>query len=880
MSYTIREGIDHGTMNSALARMGPDGPEAVRIDGDEIVPSCVYFAKSGAQFYGRQAYRTALVARADEGDGCYGYKPNLGTTTKIALPATGGSTTPRELGAMVLRKLLQGYREQHQTELRACVITVPAKFNDTQRNATREVAYDAGLVFAPLLQEPVAAALAYGFENLSEQGLWLVFDLGAGTLDVSLVKSEDGRMTVPEGGHAGDNELGGRTFDRELAAYVLGPRRRDADYDELRARYKELDPEWTCLRDQYALEDFSIDRPGGAAGQLHLAIEAAKIELSKRESAVVELEGASFKDAEGKPVQVEIPIKRHAYEQLILPHAERAAQICLNLMRENRLQAADVGRIILVGGPTKTPLIRKVLEERIGVALDHSIDPMTAVSKGAAIFALTVEVPPEIVEQLRPKQRQVSVVSGHTVALESVKSTDAPTAFVSGTVTSVAGIFDGLTVEIARGDGRWRSERMAVDEDGFFECDAALATVEGRATESSFVAHLFGDDGQVVAESEPITVFHRLPEGSMRLANSILIGLEGNATHALLEANLTVPGEATGVYYTNAPLQKGKQGSVLEIQIYEALTNHHGTENRWRDCCVRRATFPLKAEDLAVDLPAGREVHITLSIDIEQRISVVAHFPDLNEDFEEEYPRDESLDVSVEEIRQRLQRETFRLEEIRKIESSHPTAAVTALLGQLDRIEANALIEREVGRSEDGDPTALKRGYENLLKLAGTVYELQDLQWEQRLFWKLESLEALQDKSRKDELKEIRTQLASIPGGDGRAPYLGQLEAWLERIDDAIRYVHYQNLLVAVKALSGRRVNPQQHVVFKEADAVCGRMIDKGFWQHDRDDIKEMQAARQRLADNYPDLEASVSGWRSNNPTPTRDAGVELIRRG
>src|SRR5262245_5410095 len=204
----VTVGIDHGTSNSAVAFIEDDKPVIIKPDGNGLVmPSAVYIDKRGRTLIGATAVQAMMTTGAAEGNGHTGYKLRIGQDDRYEFGAARKVMTAPELGAIVIGKLLQEYRTATNIDPKACVITVPANFEQSAIEGTRQAARKAGLVYCPFLQEPIAAALAYGFNVSQSRAQWLVFDLGGGTLDVSIVIVRNGEMVVPTEGHAGDTRL-------------------------------------------------------------------------------------------------------------------------------------------------------------------------------------------------------------------------------------------------------------------------------------------------------------------------------------------------------------------------------------------------------------------------------------------------------------------------------------------------------------------------------------------------------------------------------------------------------------------------------------------------------------------------------------------------
>jgi molecular chaperone DnaK len=356
MRSTIDYGIDLGTTNSAIARQR--GLETEVISGDEglLVPSVVHASPDGTFQVGQVAVEFQAT---DPANVTAEFKRLMGTSETINLPALGRSLSPAELSAKVLQYLIRrAERAVREGPIQAAVITIPA---------TKEAARLAGLLHAPLLQEPIAAAIASaGYAELRE-GYWLIYDFGGGTFDVSLVRSRSGRLQVLD--HDGDNHLGGKDFDRLLA-------RRAADF----------------IRAQGKLGDFrrSDSTLAAAFEKLRVEGERVRIALSSVETEPFHVDVARAGEA---PVSVDFKITRTELESLIRPIISRTVGICKQVLDRSGVSPAELKRLVLVGGPTLTPCLPAIIESDLGVEVKHFVDPSKAVAIGAAIYASTQRIP-------------------------------------------------------------------------------------------------------------------------------------------------------------------------------------------------------------------------------------------------------------------------------------------------------------------------------------------------------------------------------------------------------------------------------------------------------------------------------------------------------
>lgn len=832
--------IDHGTTNSAIAVMGSDGPRPVFPDGNSpIMPSAVYMTKFGRTLVGEPAYQAMSTKPASEGTGYTGYKIRIGQDERYAFDEVKKVMTAPELGGVVIGELLKAAREETGDDIREAVITVPAKFEMSAIEGTREAARLAGLRQFPLLQEPIAAALAYGFSNEEERAQWLVFDLGGGTLDVSLVIVRDGQLAVPEAGHGGDNRLGGRKFDRELMDHVL-----------------------TELCAQYDLEEFSEKNDRSSWGRLMLAVEQAKIRLSEHAEATVDVTGELCKDRRGRPVKVEVPVTREAFERMIAPDVEKAVYLCQNLLNANRVRAEEVNGLILVGGPTKIPYVQRVLRDRLGIPLYQDIDPMIAVVSGAAVYAATVAIE----NGDRPPR---SVAQGEIdVTVEYERFSKIPRYSLIGTVDSSGPDLGDLSVEVKRTDGGWTSGRLPIDEHGVFEVDLQLIA-RRKPQLSSFQTSVLGGQGQVLARLDEPEIWYPYPEGKLRLANSLRVALQGNRTHVLIKSGADLPARGQQTFRTTKALRKGSAEDLLKIPIVEAVTHLLGAEDDRADSNVHVGTLEIQGSDKKVtrDLPEGAELDLTIHIDESRELHVVAYVPLLQDEFETKFQA-ESFGVTADEAEGRFTLERQRLESIRSLQEERPVEVVGEHLAKIDSLGTVPAIEKEMKRARDGEADAAFRAWTRTLELSGALQQIWEEQREVRVAQKLEQVKnGAREAEDHERLEKIGSELASCAAnGNGRGG-LEEIEGELDEIDTHIRKRPFFQLGLALAALSGLRVSAEQNRAFEAAAEVINELIAKGAPDVlTTADLERVRQAHQRLVEAYPDLDQHIARFLAKLP--------------
>jgi molecular chaperone DnaK len=349
-------GIDLGTSNSAAAVLVGGRPTIIPSAegtslGGKAFPSYVAFTKDGQALVGEPARRQAVTN--PEGT-ITGIKRKMGTDYKAKV--YGKDYTPEEISAQILRKIKTDAENYLGESIDKAVITVPAYFNDNQRQATKDAGTIAGLDVVRIINEPTAAALAYGLDKVGEHKL-MVFDLGGGTLDVTIMEIGEGVFEVRS--TSGDTQLGGRDMDERLMEYVLERFKQEAGID--------------LKRDSMAMQ------------RLREAVEVAKIELSSVLQTNLNLPYITA-DATG-PKHLSMTLTRAKLEELISDVLERCRGPMIQAIKDSKLEKADIDKIILVGGPTRMPVVLEFVKSLMGKDVERGVDPMECVAMGAAIQA-------------------------------------------------------------------------------------------------------------------------------------------------------------------------------------------------------------------------------------------------------------------------------------------------------------------------------------------------------------------------------------------------------------------------------------------------------------------------------------------------------------
>ena len=357
-------GIDLGTVNSEVAVMEGGKPVLIKsAEGEPYFPSIVAFTKEGEMLVGEAAKRQAIMN--PEGT-IHRIKRKMGTNEKVKV--WGKEYTPEQISAFILQKIKRDAEEYLGEEVKEAVITVPAYFNDDQRQATKDAGKIAGFEVKRILNEPTAAALAYGLDKEGEHKI-AVYDLGGGTFDITIMEVGDGVFEVLSTN--GDTHLGGADMDRAIVDYLADKFKEEHGID--------------LREDKKALQ------------RLTEAAEKAKMELSSAMQTSIDLPYITVVNNEPKHIQE--TLTRAKFEQLIGPIVKRTIEPCQQALKDAKLKAEDIDHVVLVGGTTRIPYVRKVVEEIFGKKPERGIDPMECVAFGAAIQAgiMSGEVEKDIV---------------------------------------------------------------------------------------------------------------------------------------------------------------------------------------------------------------------------------------------------------------------------------------------------------------------------------------------------------------------------------------------------------------------------------------------------------------------------------------------------
>ncbi len=600
----IDYGIDLGTTNSAICRMEQGKPVIIKTDVlKDTMPSCVSFTKKKSVKAGDSAFndmksdkrRASKVGKKGTSNAYVEFKRTMATTTRYHSSYMGRDFSSEELSAEVLKTLKSFVTDEN---VPAAVITVPAKFTVNQKTATLEAAKLAGFTKCELLQEPIAAAMAYGLTSTSKNGIWMVFDFGGGTFDAALLKVEGGIMQVFD--TEGDNYLGGKNLDYAITDNIIIP---------------------------YLMENYSLSGTMGDADKKEILRDAMKTyaeevknQLSfKDHEDIISNLGDLGEDDDGEEIELDLTVTQEQAFDVMRPYFQKAVDICKNLLKRNNLTGDKIDKLILVGGPTHSPLIREMLCEQVTPNVDISIDPMTAVAVGAAFYASTIDA------DVTPSDVEVGTIMLDLVyESTSVETTE----WVSAKLQSGQPLHK-VWVELVRSDKAWSSGKMEVDEAG--------NVIEASLLESkpnSFEVKVYDELGnQQPCFPHEITIIQGSKVGAAPLPYNIGIAVWSDTKKRAvfrmakgLEKSKPVP--AVGVVNDlKVPyqLRPGVESDTMRVPVYQ-VDDFEGAEGRSAALYEYVADVVITGEDVDALVTADSTVDVTLKVDTSEQMTLEVHF--------------------------------------------------------------------------------------------------------------------------------------------------------------------------------------------------------------------------------------------------------------
>ena len=548
-------GIDLGTTNSAICSY--DGSET-RIwkspEQNDVTPSAIYIDRRGNKYVGKRAYDSAPHS---PDNAAMLFKRLMGTSTPVDLPAVNLTKTPEEFSAEVL-KVLFGYmaEEIRNDPNTGTVITVPAAFNQMQKDATMHAASMAGIGKVALMQEPVAAVMSV-MRTRNVDGMFLIYDLGGGTLDIAIAESIGGRVNLLA--HGGIAMCGGRDFDRVLVDNVVRP--------------------W--LLDNFDLpEDLSVNTNFKSLIRLaSWATERAKIELSAREDTVISLSEteARVRDLNGDEIYLDIPLQRDTYDKLIVERIGESIEAARETLNKAGLTPHDLERIVFIGGPTNYKPLRYKVAFELGIPGSTDVNPMTAVAAGASLFAESIDWSSQ--NRTRKNTRgQISSGGGLSLYFNFIARTPDVKAKIAVQLAGQAA--SGSEFQIDSVDTGWTSGRLPLKHGAII--DVTLT----KSGDNTFKVFVFDSVGGPMALEQDRIVITRTAATVDAIPASHSVGVEvlerlggRPVIDYLVRSGDSLPKKGKKVFKAAESLKAGAPGS-LNLNLWEGEIEDPITDNR------------------------------------------------------------------------------------------------------------------------------------------------------------------------------------------------------------------------------------------------------------------------------------------------------------
>ena len=613
----INFGIDLGTTNSAIAKYDNGKITIFKnpVGFKDTIPSVVSFRK-GRILIGEKAREHVL----NNSENVFSsFKRKMGSDDNYFVKDIDSNTSPIALSAMVLKELMNFAQDQNP---KSAVVTIPASFDTIQSNATKKAGYEAGFEEIVLLQEPIAACLAYSNSQniaITDEKKWLVYDFGGGTFDIALVNISERDLKVFD--HKGNNFLGGVDLDTLIVEKIICPK------IEKNSNEKNL---WNKL-----ISNENSDYTKFYFELLYKAEEAKK-ELSVKESTSLEI------DSDDLDLVLDLEISRAELESIIQPKFEESYQLMQKLLNDNNLNFNDIERIILVGGTTYIPYIRRELNSRTNILVDTNLDPTTAVVIGAAYYAGSK--PSEIVENIQ-----------ENVTLEKVSVLDVELIFEPHSKDA-----EELIVAIVKQDfnGYYRMTRADGGFDtGILKCSQKISEfvpLLPKAT-NSFSLFLFDENQNQIFSKANISITNGLYSiAGQPIPNDICLELDEQSGKSYMEIifkkNDILPLKRT-IYKTISKNILKNSDNKLIINVVEGNAGSMIGSN------LTIGYIEICGQDLTQDLLKGMDIELNFKVSESRDLNIGVFINSLDLEINEVFnphQRKISIDKLTSEIKQTL----------------------------------------------------------------------------------------------------------------------------------------------------------------------------------------------------------------------------------
>ena len=595
----IEYGIDLGTTNSAIARIENGVSNILEIDNNKTVPSVIVYDRKDNCKVGQQALNSKKSSFVE-------FKRDMGMKILTDFPSAklqnGDLITAEVLSSEVLKKLSERVIDE---TFKSVVVTVPAMFEVGQIEATKRAATMAGFEQVEILMEPVAAATAFAMQNIGKNGIWLIFDFGGGTFDASIVKVEEGIMKVTAS--EGDNRLGGGDLDRAIINQIMLPQ----------------------IKKNFNLEGLSDEKLKEINRSLKKVADQIKIDLSGKKTVEYLSDLGQFgDDADGEEIEIEYDFNQEEVINLFGPYFQKSIDWVKKLIDRSGLTINEIDEFILVGGPTQIPAFRKMIEEQLKKP-DTSINPMTAVAEGAAIYSANIK------NEIKEHGNKIGEQTSHE---EDSQIEEILVEYESNTVNDIEPVSilkndktKKLYAILESSDGSWKSSKQELDDVFEVKINDGVNNIKIKVFDENSdlvicnVKELNITKGIVNPETS-LSYFIGIEIVDVKRKRKIFRSLTGLEVDSKLPAvGLSKP---KGELRTMSDIRPGVAEDKIVIKLFQASSDAEGTRSKLNK--FSGLEFIISGLEVPKLIPNNSLINITVNINRSQTVTFEAEFPELD----------------------------------------------------------------------------------------------------------------------------------------------------------------------------------------------------------------------------------------------------------
>lgn len=633
-------GIDLGTTNSCIAI--PDADQGYRIlnnsgSNKQVTPSAVLIKtnrKGRVEYVGEEAYESADTKNVGRF-----FKRMMGTSEIVHFPQANEEWGPEELSSLVLKEMINQSLGQCDKPIQDVVITVPAEFSILQNEATKRAGEKAGFRNIELLQEPIAASIAYGMKANTENQYWLVFDFGGGTLDTAIVSTHGGRLKVVN--CSGNQFLGGRDIDDVVLKKIILPK---------------------------MAEEYNIDQNNMAfMRKMLLLAEKCKIKLSTQD--VVEVEAnydfdpRAMVDADGEEIDFFCEITREEFERAIKEIIDRAIESAKVAVEESGINIKQFEKIILVGGTTYIPALRRAIEENFPIPIECSLNPMTVVAAGAAIYAAQtgIEIQNDnnssVSGKIELKLQYDHVTAKQKQSLKGViignefQKAEKIKVDIFGSEDYTFSLFTSGWVEVKNKERGIFAVEIILPKEGTNYLRVSAMDQNGK------LILLNETDYSIIYNKNIKKIAPAILNRSLSVRVADMNDTRLDKLQPLIEKNSPYPLDSVqkSVYCTKELDPDGEQVEVIRIEIWEGEVFENPRANEYVGC------MEICSNKIKRKIHANSEIQIVLHIDKDRNLKVTGYVPSIDYNIESALLRPESVTEQLDDTLDQLEKDLNRL---------------------------------------------------------------------------------------------------------------------------------------------------------------------------------------------------------------------------